>query len=162
MCAGVCAPGSHSFGSSCLSGCSVISVPLSVTAHVPPRIYLSVWVSKPSCVSLCLSLFGLWVSLLSARSQTVCLPPIGCVLCSEFPLGVWKREYHPMSWGLRVSLGCLSRLPVAGAWRMGRVRRSHSGTGPELLQEDVEGDAGPQVAMSRCSSLPPTGTPCLP
>lgn len=35
------------------------------------------------------------------------------------------------------------------------MRRSHrqdeSGTGPELLQEDVEGDSGPRVAMSRCS-----------
>lgn len=31
---------------------------------------LSVWVSKPPCVSLCLSLFGLWVSLLSTHSQT--------------------------------------------------------------------------------------------
>lgn len=32
------------------------------------------------------------------------------------------------------------------------------GTEPELLQEDVEGDSGPQVAMSRCSYLPLTGT----
>lgn len=37
-------------------------------------------------------------------------------------------------------------------------RQDESGTGPELLQEDVEEDSGPQVAMSRCSSLPLTST----
>lgn len=94
--------------------CSVISEPLSVTAHVPPRVCLcgfqSLHVSP--CVSPCL-VCGFPSS--PPAHKPVCLPPIGCVPCSEFPLGVWKCEYHQMSRGLRVS-GPLSpwlHLPLA-------------------------------------------------
>lgn len=56
---------------SCLSG-TLSSLHLS---HSPrSSTCLSVWVSKPPCVSLCLPLFGLWVSLLFTHSQTS-LPP---------------------------------------------------------------------------------------
>lgn len=89
----------------------------------------------------------------------------------SFPLGVWKCEYHQVSWGGSMSpgpcpLGCTSRLPVAGAWRMGRVWRSHrqdeSRTEPELLQEDVEGDSGGheqvQLPASHRHPLPSIGS----
>lgn len=71
-------------GGFCLSG-ALCHLCASLSHSPRPSTCLSVWVSKPPCVSLCLSLFGLWVSLLSTRSQTVCLPSIGCGPCSEFP-----------------------------------------------------------------------------
>lgn len=76
--------------------CSVISKPLSVTTHVPPRVCLCGFQSLrvSPCVSPCL-VCGFPSS--PPTHKPVCLPPIGCVPCSEFPLGVWKCEYHQMS-----------------------------------------------------------------
>lgn len=137
-------------------------------SHSPrPSPCLCVWVSKPLCVSLCLSLFGLWVSLSSTRSQTVCLPPIRCVPRSEFPFGVWKCEYHQIN---ELGAQCLCPLvpsaasPAAGGrcleeGESAELQKRMGGMELEMLQEDVEGDSGLQVATSRCNSLSLTSPP---
>lgn len=144
MCAGVCAPGSHSGLPSVW--CPVISN--ASLSHSPrPSTCLCVWVSKPLCVSLCLSLFGLWVSLFSTRSQTVCLPPIRCVPRSEFPFGVWKCEYHQIN---ESGAQCLCPLVPSAAspaacgrcleeGESAELQKRMSWVEPEMLQEDVEG-----------------------
>lgn len=136
-------------------------------SHSPrPSTCLCVWVSKPLCVSPCLSLFGLWVSLFSTRSQTVCLPPIRCVPRSEFPFGVWKCEYHQIN---ESGAQCLCPLVPSAAspaacgrcleeGESAELQKRLRGMEPEMLQEDVEGHSGLQVAMSRCNSLSLTST----
>lgn len=99
---GARAPGSTSSGLLPV-WCFLISVPLSLTHGPRLPTCLSVWVSKPLSVSVCLSLFGLWVSP-PLHSLTKHLPSADKTRAMpSFPLGVWKCEYHHMRQELRCS-----------------------------------------------------------
>lgn len=97
---------------------SVISAPLSVTAHVPPRACLCGFQSLrvSPCVSPCL-VCGFPSSPPAHKPSASRRSDVGHAL--SFPLGVWKCEYHQMSWGgsfspLAASPSCLWQ--VLGGW----------------------------------------------